>query len=772
VNAVLKETPARRDGASIDEWAHFDLVLGLSSYLLPIVHDAAARPTPASEVKQFGKIPSEYTANGARGIKGWQSRDITPADLERWSRDRRLSLGIRASAVRAIDVDIDDAARAAEVAAVIAQHAALPKRTRSNSAKFLQAFDLRGRHKKRRIVTSRGAIEFLADGQQFVAAGRHPSGVRYEWEGGLPSDIPVLTSEQFEALWADLEERFGTRPRGTPPAQEARGDSGDLLAEISDAQLQDLRSALAHPQLRRDAGEEPVCSEVGLALLSLGDVGRELWLAFCAAADDNSDEPDPSWPDTWWEQHASVVPRSNFTRIYKMAADRGWRNPIASRVSSVDEFPVLGEAHTESNPIDSYYAYLPQHQYIERKTRQLFPTASVDGNLRGWNVDRLKPSAWLDKNRAVHQMTWDPNRGELIEGEIVAEGGWVASPGKSVYNLYRPAPQLTGVAAQARPWLDHLARVYPAESDHLLRWFAHRVQRPGEKINHAIVLGGAQGIGKDTLLEPLKAAVGRWNWQEISPAQMLGRFNGWVKAVVVRVSEARDLGDVDRFAFYDHSKTYMAAPPEVMRVDEKHVREYAVLNVMGVVITTNHRTDGIYLPTDDRRHFVAWSPLTKTDFDEHYWRKLWGWYEGGGVGHVAALLREFDLTGFDAKEPPPRTEAFHAIVQANVAPEDSELGSLVERLGNPAIVTVDELRAAVGPDDDDSGLWGIFERSARRALPHRLERAGYVNVANPNATDGLWKIHGKRQALYGRRELSVAERFAAAAAKTARRVAR
>ncbi len=82
------------------------------------------------------------------------------------------------------------------------------------------------------------------------------------------------------------------------------------------------------------------------------------------------------------------------------------------------------------------------------------------------------------------------------------------------------------------------------------------MQRPHEKINHALVLGGKQGIGKDTLLEPVKHAVGPWNFIEVSPQQVLGRFNGFLKSVILRVSEARDLGDFDRFAFYDHMKSY------------------------------------------------------------------------------------------------------------------------------------------------------------------------------------------------------------------------
>jgi hypothetical protein len=38
-----------------------------------------------------------------------------------------------------------------------------------------------------------------------------------------------------------------------------------------------------------------------------------------------------------------------------------------------------------------------------------------------------------------------------------------------------------------------------------------------EKINHALILGGNQGVGKDTLLEPVKRAVGAWNFLEVSP---------------------------------------------------------------------------------------------------------------------------------------------------------------------------------------------------------------------------------------------------------------
>ena len=284
------------------------------------------------------------------------------------------------------------------------------------------------------------------------------------------------------------------------------------------------------------------------------------------------------------------------------------------------------------------------------------------------------------------------------------------------------------------------------------------MQRPQEKINHALVLGGYQGIGKDTLLEPVKQAIGPWNFSEASPQQMLGRFNGFLKSVILRVSEARDLGDVDRFKFYDHMKSYTAAPPDVLRVDEKNLREYSVLNVCGVIITSNHKTDGIYLPADDRRHFVAWSELVKEDFTPAYWNELWGWYAHGGNRHVATYLATLDIAAFDSKAPPPKTAAFWDIVDASQAPEDAELADVLDRMNNPDATTLIQITAAAMGEIE---TW-IKDRKNRRTIPHRLEKCGYVPVRNDAAKSGLWIINGTRQVVYARNSLSIRERIKAA----------
>jgi Family of unknown function (DUF5906) len=272
---------------------------------------------------------------------------------------------------------------------------------------------------------------------------------------------------------------------------------------------------------------------------------------------------------------------------------------------------------------------------------------------------------------------------------------------------------------------------------------------PDEKVNHAIVLIGEQGVGKDASLVPVKHAVGPWNFKEVSPQQVLGRFNGFLKSVVLRISEARDLGDIDRFKFYDHMKTYIAAPPDVLRVDEKNLREHDILNVTGVIITTNHKTDGIYLSADDRRHFVAWTRLTEKDFPSGYWNRLFGWYAAGGIGHVAAYLRERDLSDFSAMAPPPKTDAFWEIVGANHAPEQSEMADVLDKLGNPPVVTLAQI---VSKAEGDFAEW-LDNRKNHRIIPHRLEDCGYAAVRNDNARDRLWKVNEKRCVVYGRRDL-------------------
>jgi hypothetical protein len=176
--------------------------------------------------------------------------------------------------------------------------------------------------------------------------------------------------------------------------------------------------------------------------------------------------------------------------------------------------------------------------------------------------------------------------------------------------------------------------------------------------------------------------------------------------------------------------------------------------------------DGIYLPADDRRHFVAWSDLTKEDFTPEYWNKLWRWYTDGGIRHVATYLATLDISSFDPKAPPPKTAAFWAIADANRAPEDAELADVLDLLGNPDAITVDRI-ANAGSGEKEIQFW-IKDRKNRRQILHRLAECGYVPVRNEAAKDGLWKIRGARQVVYAKSTLTIRGRHLAVRAYAGR----
>lgn len=525
-----------------------------------------------------------------------------------------------------------------------------------------------------------------------------------------------------------------------------------------------------------------------------GDRARDGWLAFSARY---SGDTVPGEAERQWETAAPTGEVSIATAVHLLGGYERGAMPPRGRIARTEHFdPDTGEVleppadppadeggvvtpFRKRKPIElnDFFAYMPTHNYIFAPSGEFWPASSVNsrippialvddhgepllhskGNKKGEPIE-LPANAWLDQNRPVEQMTWAPGEGQVVRDRLISEGGWIARPGNSVFNLYRPPMPPPGDAQLAQPWIDHVRMVYPDDAEHLIRWLAHRAQHPDVKINHAIVMGGAQGIGKDTILEPVKAAVGPWNFSEVSPQHMLGRFNGFVRSVILRVSEARDLGDVDRFAFYDHMKTYTAAPPDVLRVDEKHLREYSVFNVCGVIITTNHKTDGIYLPADDRRHYVAWSDSTRDAFSADYWTVLYGWYAAGGIGHVVAYLRELDLADFDAKAPPPKTPAFWDIVASNQAPEEAELADALEYLNWPDAVTI----ALVAGAADEEFRTFLTDRRNSRRIPHRFEECGYVQVRNDTSKDGYFTVGGKRCPIYARKTLPRREQIAAA----------
>lgn len=195
-------------GATPSDWSLLDLELGLTADLLPVVSRPDAKISPRSSLKGLGKTPSRYLKGEVVGFVDWTQHQTSTEEVTRWSGQPDYGICLQTREVRALDVDVTDPELAERIFEALP--AGLPLRSRSNSSKFLAAFRLPGDYPKRRLKVGDGQyIEFLGTGQQFVAHGTHPSGVRYEWTWPDEVDFPVVSPEAFEALWRELESLFG-----------------------------------------------------------------------------------------------------------------------------------------------------------------------------------------------------------------------------------------------------------------------------------------------------------------------------------------------------------------------------------------------------------------------------------------------------------------------------------------------------------------------------------------------------------------------------------
>ncbi|MCK1337160.1 bifunctional DNA primase/polymerase [Bradyrhizobium sp. 38] len=421
----------------------------------------------------------------------------------------------------------------------------------------------------------------------------------------------------------------------------------------------------------------------------------------------------------------------------------------------------------QANALNDYWAHLPSGKMIYERTGELFSASSVDKHIgRVKNAMKTEgpgtlATTWLSQHRFVKSMGWAPGEPKIIEDRVLTIDGWIRSRGDRTFNRYVP-PHIDRIEGNVSKWLNHIKAIYPGEADHIVQWLAHRVQRPGDKVNHALVFIGSQGIGKDTILKPAITAIGSQNFKQITAKTFFNsEWNDYLQSVILRINEVHDLGGESRYGFYDATKDVITNPPEAHRINTKHVPQYAAVNVCGVIMTSNH-FDALYLAPDDRRHFVCVSTRAQEEFTPGYWDDINAWLENGGNEAVAHYLANLDLTAFNAKAPPPKTAAWHMVVAAGVAPESSDLSDVIESMGKPAALTLQMVKARTPAD---SQLRLMFEDAKlRRAIPKRLAECGYVAVTNPDARDsgGRWRMPAGKTTIYARQELSEDARLSAA----------
>lgn len=401
--------------------------------------------------------------------------------------------------------------------------------------------------------------------------------------------------------------------------------------------------------------------------------------------------------------------------------------------------------------LSDYYAYLPDHTYIHRPSGERISAASVDEQIGKEARQVLVPTV------PVHKYTWAPGMPErFLLSEL--DDTYAAGDRVWLYNDYR-APKLHIHAGDPTPWLELVRKLYPDDAEHLISYFADAVQHPERKCNHAVVLGSSiHGIGKDTLLAPVAYAVGRNNFRAIKPPALASEFNPWVRSVMVQISESHDLGEgqrgLSRFEFYERCKDLAAAPPSTLECRPLYQNPHPIANVVRLVITTNHLTDGLHIDAKDRRHYCAWSDAPA--MTEEAAKALWDWYENRqGLQHVSNYLATLDLQarGWNHAAPPRRTNWWNILAAAGGSNEEEKFADAVEKLNRPEWLTVAMIAESGGLE-----LAGWMAHNGnRRKLEREMGKIGYQRLPNPADARGRWYVGTGRTVVYRRADIPAAQ---------------
>ena len=332
---------------------------------------------------------------------------------------------------------------------------------------------------------------------------------------------------------------------------------------------------------------------------------------------------------------------------------------------------------------DSYFDMVTRRELPRNVFNALF--RHVDCKSMHGKKPRVQASVYFDERRqeygakALVGVTYAPGEGVLVARDGLVYGNcWI-----------NHRPDLSGSDAisdrDIDPWLAHCRTLIedPAELAHVLNVMAFKVQVPNVKINHAVLHGGDEGSGKDTMWAPFLWAIGGEHQHNRSIIENKGLESQWgygLQAEVVILNELKEPEAKERRALANRLKPIIAAPPETITINRKGLHPYEMLNRLLVIAFTNDPVP-ISIPSQDRRWFCVWSRAPRMDADAA--AKLWKWYRKGGFAKIAAWLHQRDISAFNPAGAPPVTEWKLNMVEHGMSMTESHLVEMITRRMGP-----------------------------------------------------------------------------------------
>jgi len=241
--------------------------------------------------------------------------------------------------------------------------------------------------------------------------------------------------------------------------------------------------------------------------------------------------------------------------------------------------------------------------------------------------------ALISSGRQADTVTWAPGKKQIFKAK-----------GLNCFNMYRAhrCAAVEYTKASTASYHRALHHVIPSRvlAYYFLDWCAFLVQFPEVKLNHhPLMFSVMEGVGKDTLIDPVRFAIGQSNSSECTLKELMGDFNAalkYKKLIIINEVEAFKGGK----EAINMLKPLLAAPPETLTINVKFEPVFEQPNLFGLIMTSNSPRP-IYVASVDRRlviiHCIE-ARMTPTMATE-----IWDWlkYEGGRqLMHYELLHRD------------------------------------------------------------------------------------------------------------------------------------
>jgi hypothetical protein len=278
-----------------------------------------------------------------------------------------------------------------------------------------------------------------------------------------------------------------------------------------------------------------------------------------------------------------------------------------------------------------------KESFLLRYSNREITLETIDGRGNSRQVKVPLGSWWLGhRYRRQHRgVTFAPAvEGTTVNGCLNLWQGW-------------------GVEEQPGDWglvREHIEKVLAGGNaefaDYVIRWIAWAIQNPAAQAEVALVLIGAKGAGKGTLVRCLQRIFGAHSFQVTSREEVIGKFNGHLQDCILFVADEAYWGGDKRCV----GRLQGMITEPTLPIERKGIDLIQVPNFLHVVMLAE---PGWVIPAGRyERRYAALAVSAVKRGDRAYFRALHRQIEHGGAAAMFYELRRMELGDWHPRDIP------------------------------------------------------------------------------------------------------------------------